>query len=69
MDDWPEPRVTPNSMLLSGYIIGALSAVAQERWVTYRFVSADVQAGTAVVERMETGNRYRISVEQIAGQE
>lgn len=66
---WPEPRVTPNSMLLSGYIAGALSAVAQERWLTYRIIELDAAGGTTIIERTETGNRFRLHVEQISGRE
>lgn len=66
---WPEPRVTPNAMLLSGYIAGALSAVAQERWVTYRVIEMDAEAGTSIIERVETGNRYRLTLVQISGKE
>lgn len=66
---WPEPRVTPNAMLLSGYIAGALCAVAQERWLTYRVIEMDAASGDSIIERTETGNRFRLHVEQISGKE
>ena len=62
--DWERPKVTGNSALLLGYVMGLLATRDE-----YRAKDADAEAGTATVERTATGNRYRITVEQISGTE
>lgn len=58
--------VTGNAQLLLGYIAGHL---ALEDDPDYRLSDVDAAAGVLTVERIVTGNTFRISVVQLEGVE
>jgi hypothetical protein len=60
---WPEPRVTGNAALLAGYIAGVMHKC--DRDGPYSVVGLN----PGVEIEHENGNRYRLTVEQISGQE
>jgi hypothetical protein len=62
--DWGTPKVTDNARLLSGYIVGALS-----QRDLYELVGFDSTLGTIVVRSHLTGNRFKVTVAQVAGSE
>ena len=64
-EPWPEPRVTGNAHLLSGYIAGSLSRERIGGPTMYR----PVQLANPLIVEHENGNRYRVTVEQISGEE
>jgi hypothetical protein len=59
-DYWQEPKITANAHLLAGYIGAGL------RDTPYALVTLD---NPFEVENIETGNRFRVSVEQVSGTE
>lgn len=59
--DWPSPLVTENAVLLLGYIAGRIHSPS------YGVVDADPENGRQIIEHRVSGNRYRVSVEQISG--
>jgi hypothetical protein len=60
---WPEPRVTMNACLLAGYLAGVMHKAEPDG--PYKVVSLN----PGVEIEHENGNRYRVRVEQISGQE
>jgi hypothetical protein len=63
-NDWPEPKVTDNAVLLAGYLCAAFTSDPM-----YQFESADPDHGVTVLKTRTTGNRFRVTVEQISGTE
>ena len=65
IEEWPVPRQTGNAHLLCGYIGGLLNADAEERGGSYRVG----QLGNPLIVLHKNGNRYRVTAEQISGEE
>jgi hypothetical protein len=62
------PGVTANAQLLLGFVAGALSTADRpDGW--YRIADVDTAAGQITIERVATGNVFRVSIEQIDGSE
>jgi hypothetical protein len=61
---WPEPKMTGNAALLSGYLAGMLSTREE-----YRTAWEESRAGELVIVTVATGNRFRLRIEQISGEE
>lgn len=64
IEDWPEPRVTDNAVLLAGYLMAAMTQDPM-----YRLAEAKPEEATSIIETRHTGNRFRVRVEQIGGTE
>lgn len=59
-DYWAEPEITGNAHILAGYIGAGLKETP------YALVTLD---NPFEVENIETGNRFRVTVEQVSGTE
>lgn len=64
-NDWPEPKMTGNAELLTGFLAGMLST----REDHYRAVEFLTIGGGLIVRNTKTGNRFSVTVRQIGGQE
>lgn len=65
---------TGNSIIALGYIVACLSkdelrGMAEDETVLYRAVEIDAPNAQATIEHAVTGNQYRVTVEQISGEE
>jgi hypothetical protein len=65
-EDWPEPRVTGNAHLLAGFIAGS---IGRPRIGGERLYEVERLENPVIVSHTESGNRYRVTVEQISGSE
>lgn len=57
------PTVTPNALLLLGYIGGSVDGKE------YRLVDADPVKGECVFQHKVTRNRYKVWVAQVSGKQ
>lgn len=60
--DWPEAKPTGNAHLLAGYIAARLSEVPRD----YEIAAL---GNPLILKNRNTGNRFSVSVQQIAGSE
>lgn len=65
--DWEEPRVTSNAHLLHGYIAGVVDRDADRRGEDALYHVEQLH-GELIVKSSQ-GNRFRVTVEQISGEE
>ena len=64
--DWPKGRVTGNSAVVQGYIIGALHGIEHPY---LRIADTDPENGEIILEATETPHRFCVTIRQIGGTE
>lgn len=61
-DYWPAPRITPQCGFFAGFLAGSLDRDAR------RYKADGMSNPLEIIDR-QTGARFRVSVEQISGEE